>query len=86
MKVLYKGNIYESIDLNNPIKGGVGDNKKVDPKELAKGIKVEKEHVGSLKTKEKKAIATDIARDHIAEFPNYYEGLEKMEKELEKDD
>ena len=85
MKFLHKGYIYERIDLNNPIKGGIGDNKKVDSKELHKGELVEREHVGALKTKEKVAVARDIARDHIAEFPDYYEHLEKMENDLEKE-
>lgn len=84
MKLLYKSHIYESIDTN-PLKGGIGDNVKVDDKELAKGTEIEKEHVGSLDTAEKVAIASDIARDHIAEFPNYYENLEEMEDKLEKE-
>lgn len=84
MKLLYKSHIYESVDPN-PLKGGIGDNVKVDDKELAKGTEIEKEHVGSLDTAENVAIASDIARDHIAEFPNYYEKLEKMEDKLEKE-
>lgn len=84
MKLLHKNYIYESIDTN-PLKGGIGDNAKVDDKELAKGTEVEKEHVGSLDSEEKVAIASDIARDHIAEFPDYYENLEKMENKLEKE-
>lgn len=42
-------------------------------KQLVKGIKVENEH-----TKNTKA-ASEIARDHLNERPDYYERLEKVE-------
>jgi hypothetical protein len=45
----------------------------VDPKELAMGIKVEAEHTNDRAMQEK------IARDHLAEFPEYYTNLKKME-------
>ena len=80
MKLLYNGMLYESDE--NHIKGGVGDNTHPDPKALAKGINVEKEHVGNLKDPKKKAIASDIAKDHLKESPEYYNELEKMEKKL----
>lgn len=44
-----------------------------DPEELDKGIKTELEHTSY------KAIATIIAKHHIAEDPNYYTKLEKVE-------
>lgn len=47
-------------------------------KELNKGIEVENEHT---KNKEK---AREIAMDHLSEFPDYYERLEKMEKQANK--
>ncbi len=47
-------------------------------KELNKGIEVEVEHT---KDKEK---AKEIATDHLSEFPDYYERLEKMEKQAKK--
>ena len=50
----------------------------VDPKELKTGIKIEMEHVSN------KWIAKRIALDHLAEFPDYYTRLVKMEKEAEK--
>jgi hypothetical protein len=50
----------------------------VDPKELALGIKIEVEHTSS------KRIAEQIALDHLAEIPDYYSRLVKMEKEAEK--
>lgn len=43
-------------------------------KQLAMGIKVEKEH-----TKSKK-VASKIAADHLVEDPHYYTKLKKMEK------
>ena len=52
--------------------------------ELERGARIEKEHVGNLSDPINYAIARDIARDHIKEFPNYYDGLEKLEKSLAK--
>lgn len=42
--------------------------------QLRKGIKVEQEHTGDL------AMAREIALDHLDEFPDYYDRLEKAEK------
>jgi len=50
-----------------------------DSKELAMGIKVEMEH-----TKDK-AKAKEIAKDHLAEFADYYTRLKAMEKKAEKE-
>jgi len=50
-------------------------NGKYDPKELAMGIEVEKEHLPY------PSIAEKIAKDHLAEIPDYYTRLKKMEKE-----
>lgn len=44
-----------------------------NPRELAMGIKVEKEHVSS------PLIAEKIAKDHLAELPDYYTKLKEME-------
>jgi hypothetical protein len=43
-------------------------------KQLAKGIKVEMEHTNDPKQ------AEEIALDHLYEFPDYYDRLEKIEK------
>lgn len=77
----------------NKLKGGLADNLSVNDiadkfnkkieyinKQLDKGIEVESEHTDS---KEK---AKEIAMDHISEFPNYYEELEKMEGNLKSED
>lgn len=85
MKVLYKNHIYENVDLSNPIQGGRGDSQNFDIGLLAKGGAIEREHVGDLNDPAKLALALDIARDHLAESPRYYDELEKMEKKLEGD-
>jgi hypothetical protein len=70
------------------IKGGLADklslediSKKFDfdidklKKELESGTKVEMEHTDD------KSKAKEIAMDHLAEMPDYYTRLEKMEKD-----
>jgi hypothetical protein len=56
--------------------------KTLDKKELSRGMEVEMEHTSS------PAISRRIAEDHLAEIPDYYTRLDKMEaaaeKELEK--
>lgn len=48
---------------------------KFDPKELKMGIEVEKEHTDDT------SITKLIAKDHLAEIPDYYTRLKKMEDE-----
>lgn len=58
--------------------GGMGDEltpTEVDKEQLAKGIAVEMEHTND------EAIAKEIALDHLAEDPQYYDKLETMESE-----
>lgn len=59
-------------------KGNVPDSK-FDKKQLKRGIEVEMEHTDD------PAIAKKIAKAHLAEFPDYYTRLDKMEKEAEKE-
>lgn len=47
--------------------------------QIAKGVKVEREHTKS------DAEAAEIARDHLDEFPDYYDRLHKMENQAKKD-
>jgi hypothetical protein len=47
----------------------------VDPDELKMGIEVEYEHTTS------KCLSTRIALDHLAEIPDYYTRLKRMEEE-----
>lgn len=44
--------------------------------ELKKGIKVELEHTVNVN------IASEIAKDHLVEFPDYYERLKKIEERV----
>lgn len=60
--------------------GGLADKKQpgdFDQDELAMGVKVEMEHVDD------RALAREIAMDHLAEIPDYYTRLKKMEQEAE---
>lgn len=54
----------------------------VDSKQLKMGVEIEKEHsksiTGNKSTKSKKI--KKIAKDHLAEIPDYYTRLKKMEK------
>jgi len=43
---------------------------------IQKGIKIELEHTSD------RELAKEIAMDHLDEFPDYYEELDKMEKKL----
>lgn len=49
-----------------------------DPKQIEMGIKVEMEHTSC------PLIAERITKDHLAESPDYYTRLLKMEKEFDK--
>lgn len=49
-----------------------------NPMELKLGIEVEKEHTDN------PLIAKEIAKDHLAECPNYYTRLKKMEIECKR--
>ena len=58
--------------------GGLADKKKpgdFDPKQLAKGTKVELEHT------EDRAVAQEVAMDHLTEDKAYYDKLETIEKQ-----
>lgn len=77
--------MYEELntkDLDNPLVGGIGDNADVDLDALEQGERIEAKHIGNGRDPVSKAIRRDIARDHIAEFPDYYDELEKMEDRL----
>jgi len=47
--------------------------------QIMKGVKVEREHTNSDRE------AEEIARDHLHEFPDYYDRLDKMETKAKKD-
>lgn len=70
----FDGNFRKQADA---IPGGLADKgapKGLDKKELAMGIEVEMEHTND------KAIAKEIALDHLTEDPKYYTKLKKVEK------
>jgi DNA repair exonuclease SbcCD ATPase subunit len=63
------------------IQGGRADGKpdsEFDSKQVAKGIAIEKEHTKN------ESLAKEIAKDHLSEIPDYYDKLEKMEKQSSK--
>lgn len=81
----------ENLTEVNKLKGGKGD--KMSPKDIGdkfdvttkmvkdqikKGKKIESEHTDD---EEKQ---TEIATDHVSEFPDYYDRIDKMEKAAEK--
>ena len=70
---------------HNALIGGVADNKPIedlDSVELERGTEVEKEHTND------SDVAQEIASDHIAERPDYYDLLKDvgLASELEADD
>ena len=85
-------NANESIEEGNTLKGGKADklslqqiadkfNVSVEKikAQIQKGISIEMEHTDN---KEK---ASEIATDHVSEFPDYYDRLTKMEKKADKE-
>ncbi len=69
-----------TYELLSALIHGVGKHKDVpitefDPEQIRMGIEIEKEHTDS------EAIAQQIAKDHLAEIPDYYTRLKKMEEE-----
>lgn len=75
---------YRYIFEQGGVPSGVGKHKdvpdeKFDTNELAMGIEVEKEHTDN------PSIAKEIAKDHLAELPDYYTRLKKMEEEGKKE-
>lgn len=71
------------------IRGGLAsgrDPRAFDAAQLRKGIAVELEHVvrrGKRATKRDRAIAKEIAMDHLVEHPRYYDYLEEAERKME---
>ncbi len=63
------------------LKSGIGDRtpeSALSRRQLALGQKAESEHTNDPR------IAREIARDHLTEFPNYYDRLKSFEKRLKK--
>lgn len=72
-------NWYKLSQLSGIAKDNEFTEKHADPSELAMGIEVELEH-----TKDEK-LSKKIALDHLAEIPDYYTRLKKMESEAKKE-
>lgn len=67
------------MSYKDHLPGGLADDKKpqdFDPKQLAKGIKVEMEHVND------RNLAQEIAMDHLMEDSKYYDHLVEMENKM----
>ena len=81
----YKPYVFERPSLKEtPQVGNVGNMAAAETKELQKGIKVEQEHEKTFKKVAKGKISVkdaikETAEEHIAENPNYYDELEKIE-------
>jgi hypothetical protein len=74
--------IQDEIRGPEAIPGGMAKGKSdadFDPKQIEKGIKIELEHTGDAEK------AKEIAQDHLTEIPDYYDRLDKMEGEAEKE-
>jgi GNAT superfamily N-acetyltransferase len=80
---------YKIISEKETLQGGAGDKKTIEDiakkhnvsldyaeQQLAKGIKIESEHTNDIEKQ------TEIAIDHLFEFIEYYNELEKMETNL----
>ena len=84
MRVIFKKAEIDKTKLDETfIKAGRANEKgftekDADPKELARGIEIEYEHTTD------KNVARRIAMDHLAEYPDYYQRLDKMENEAKK--
>jgi DNA polymerase III sliding clamp (beta) subunit (PCNA family) len=78
-----------NVSKEETLKGGVGDYLSIEyiakkhnvsleyaNEQLQKGIEIESEHTNDLEKQ------TEIAKDHLSEFIDYYQELEKMENKL----
>lgn len=70
--------IYEVLDVKTPSISNIAKKHNVSIEQietqLAKGIQIELEHTTD------KHVAQEIALDHLNEYPDYYDRLEKVEK------
>jgi 8-oxo-dGTP pyrophosphatase MutT (NUDIX family) len=89
-KMLAKKSVMESV-TEDLIPGGLSDKHSVDSiaklhgvsvdviaAQIKKGVEIEKEHVGN-----NLEMAAEISMDHLVEMPDYYDRIERMEKEAE---
>ena len=71
---------------NNVPLSKLNKGQKVEASEVEKGQKVEREHIDPKKVPEQdaKQLAVRIAKDHLAESPDYYKHLKNMEASMDK--
>ena len=70
--------VSEFVNKGRAREKGITEND-VDPNELKMGIEVEYEHTSD------RGISERIALDHLAELPDYYTRLKKMEEDGKKE-
>jgi len=75
-KIVGKKDTESFKEALSTLKHGDDPDDKFDPSQLAAGAEVETEHTDD------KDLAKQIAKAHLAEFPDYYTHLAKMEDEL----
>jgi hypothetical protein len=79
---LFEGNIIKGGKADKMTAKDIADKFKLPVSkinaQITKGVKIEIEHTDN------KERATEIAMDHISEFPDYYDRLETMEKDANK--
>lgn len=76
--IMFRNKKGESI--NDRLPGGLADDREdsdFEEGKIEEGMKIEKEHT------EDDELAREIAKDHLAEDPNYYKKLKKMESSIE---
>lgn len=69
------------VEWKDKLPGGLADKKspdEFDPEQVLKGMQVEYEHVDE-KSEEGRRLALEIALDHLAEDPEYYDKLATIE-------
>lgn len=69
-----EGSLSEVMECGRSVEAGFTEDD-ADPEELSVGIKIEMEHTTN------PVISKKIALDHLAEIPDYYTRLVKMEKD-----
>jgi hypothetical protein len=67
--------IYKLLSMFINLKHGNDPDDKYDAKQLKRGIEVEKEHIDN------PVVSKMIAKAHLAEIPDYYTRLDKMESD-----
>ena len=73
---------YLDKTAKDKVPGGKADGrpaKDFSGKQITKGVKIEMEHTND------KNLAEEISKDHLSEFPDYYDRLDAMEEKAKKE-